>query len=103
VGAGVGTGCQYACMCDVFYAYDTVLARVGLLAMALCVLPSGLRILDLSYNPTLCSKEIQVSSKLRVLPCGTLLQTLDLQNFATAYRSSKRVINLARERWTLRA
>jgi len=26
-----------------------------------------------------------------------------LENFATAYRSSKRVINLARERWTLRA
>ena len=33
----------------------------------------------------------------------TLLQTLDLENFATAYRSSKRVVNLARERWTLQA
>jgi len=28
---------------------------------------------------------------------GTLLQTLDVENFATAYRSPKRVINLARE------
>ena len=33
---------------------------------------------------------------------GLLLQTLDLENFATAYRSSKRVINLVRERQTLR-
>ena len=29
--------------------------------------------------------------------------TPDLENFATACRSSKRVINLAGERWTLRA
>ena len=44
---------------------------------------------DLSYN-----KEIQVPSKIRVglLPSGIFLQTLDLENFATAYRSSKRVI-----------
>jgi len=56
----------------------------------------------LSTYPTQCYKEIQVSSKITVLLTGTLLQTLD--NFATAYRSSiKRVINLARERWTLRA
>ena len=53
-----------------------------------------------STYPTLCYKEIHVPSKigLRVLPSGILLQTLDLENFATAYRSSKRVINLARER-----
>jgi len=44
-----------------------------------------------STYPTLCYKDIQVSSKIRVLPSGTLLQTLDLQNFATA--SWKRVIN----------
>ena len=56
-----------------------------------------------STYPTLCFKEIQVPSKTRVLPSGTLLQTLDFENFAAAYRSSKRVINLARERWTLRA
>ena len=48
-------------------------------------------------------KEIRVPSKIRLLPSGTLLQTLDLENFATAYRSSRHVINLARERWTLRA
>jgi len=36
-------------------------------------------------------------------PSRTLLQTLDLENFARAYRPSKRVINLARERWTSRA
>ena len=56
-----------------------------------------------STYPTLCYKEIHVSSKIRVLLSGILLQTLDLANFATAHRSSKRVINLARERWTLRA
>ena len=56
-----------------------------------------------STYPTLCCKEIQVSPKIRALPSGTLLQTLDLENFAMAYRSSKRAINLAPERWTLRA
>jgi len=48
-------------------------------------------------------KEIHVPSKIRVLPSGILLQILDLENFATSYQSSKRVINLARERWTLTA
>ena len=56
-----------------------------------------------STYPTTGYKEIQVSSKIRVLPSRTLLQTLDLENFATAYRPSKCVINLAGERWTLRA
>ena len=56
---------------------------------------------DLSY--TLYCKETQVTSKIRVLPSGTLLQTRDLKFFATANGSPKRVINLARERWTLRA
>ena len=47
-----------------------------------------------------CCKEIQVPKKIKVLLSETLLQTLDLEkNFATAYRSLKRVINLARERW----
>ena len=57
----------------------------------------------LSTYPTLCYKEIRVTSKIRALSSGTLLQTLDLENFATAYRSSKRAINLAGERWTLTA
>ena len=52
---------------------------------------------------TLWRKEIQVSTKIRVLPPGTLCQSPILETFASAYRSSKRVINLARERWTLRA
>jgi len=51
-----------------------------------------------STRPTLCSKKIRVSPKIRVLPSGTLSQTPDLENFASAYRSSKRVINLARQR-----
>ena len=40
-------------------------------------------------------KEIRVYSKIRVLPSGTLSQTPDLENFASVYRLSKRVINLA--------
>ena len=51
-----------------------------------------------STYPTLCYKETHVPLKIRVLSSGILLQTLDLEYFATAYRSSKRVINLARER-----
>jgi len=42
-----------------------------------------------STCPTLCYNEIQISTKIRVLPSGTLSQTPDLENFATAYRSSK--------------
>ena len=56
-----------------------------------------------STYPTLCYKKTHVSLKIRVLPSGILLQTLDLEYFATTYRSSKRAINLARKRWTLRA
>ena len=52
-----------------------------------------------STYPTLCYKETHVPLKIRVLPSGILLQTLDFEYFATAYRSSKRVINLARESW----
>jgi len=37
---------------------------------------------------------------IRVLFSGTLFKTLDLENFATAYRSSKRAIDLSRQRWT---
>jgi len=51
----------------------------------------------------LCYKEIQVPSKIRVLPSETLFQTLDLEHFATAYRSLKRVINVAQQSWKLRA
>jgi len=34
-------------------------------------------------------------SKISVLPSGTLSQTTDLENFASVYRSSKRVVDLA--------
>jgi len=55
---------------------------------------------DLSYTGF---KEIRVPLKIRILPAETSLQTVDIENVATAYRSSKRIINLAREKWTLRA
>ena len=37
---------------------------------------------------TLCYKEIRVSPKITALPSGTLPQTVDFENFATACRSS---------------
>jgi len=40
-----------------------------------------------STCPTLCYKEIWLSSKIRVLASGTLSQTTDFENFATASRS----------------
>jgi len=101
-----------------FYQHDAMLARVLVMALCLsvclsvtsrCSIETVKRIgLFLAWElpsiyPTLSCKEIQISSKIEVLLSGTLLQTLDLEIFATAYRSSKRVINLARERWTLRA
>ena len=96
-----------------FHPRDTMLVLV--LAMAPCLCVSQVCVLLKRLNksgcylvwelpstyPILCYKEIQVPSKIRVLV--TFLQTLDLENFATAHRSSKRVINLARERWLLRA
>jgi len=36
-----------------------------------------------STTPTLCCKEIQVSTKIRVLVSGTFSSTPDLENFAT--------------------
>ena len=35
-------------------------------------------------------------SKIRVFPCGTLTQTPDLENFASVYRPSKRIIDFWR-------
>jgi len=40
-----------------------------------------------STYPTLSCKEIRVSPKIMVLPSGSLSQTLDVDNFATASRS----------------
>ena len=50
-----------------------------------------------STRPTLREKEIPFSPKIRALPSGILSHTLELENFATAYRSSKRVINLTQK------
>jgi len=97
-------------------AHDTMLARVAM-AQCLCLSVTSRCSVEmdgrielvfgvyrlLSTYPSLCYKEIQVSTKINVLPSGTLSQIPDLENFASAYRSSKCVINLARERWTLRA
>ena len=54
--------------------------------------------IHLSYTVV---KVIRLSPKLRVLFSGTQTQTPDLENFATAHRSSKRVIDQARLIWTL--
>ena len=69
---------------------DAMLAQV--LAVALCLSQVGVLSkwvnewswflaweLPTSTYLTLCYKEIRVSSKIRVLPSGTLLQTLDLK------------------------
>jgi len=97
-----------------FYPHNAMLARVLAVALCLC-LPVGVLSKRLNESvwflawelrstySTLCCTEIQVPSKIGVLPSGTLLQTPDLENLITAYRSSKRVVNLAREWWTLRA
>jgi len=42
-----------------------------------------------STHAALCWKGIRVSPKIRALPSGTLPQTLDLENFATARRPSQ--------------
>ena len=45
----------------------------------------------LSTGDKLCYKEIHVSTKIRVLPSGTLSQTQDLENFASAYIDRREV------------
>ena len=47
----------------------------------------------LSTSPTLCFQEIQVSTKIRIVPSGTP----DLENFATAYGSSN-VLSISLEK-----
>jgi len=53
-----------------------------------------------SFHPSYTVLKNRVSPKIRALASATLSRTPDLQNFASVYRSSKRVIDLARERWT---
>jgi len=99
-----------------FYPRDAMLARV--LAMAPCpclclsvtsrcsietdrrnnlVLAWGL----LSTSPTLYFMEIQVSTKIRVLPSGTFFLNSGLRKFRHGISIVERAINLARERWSL--
>ena len=70
-----------------------MLARV--LAMVLCQssIETAKRVglvfgMGASFYPTLYCKEIRVPPKIGVLPSGSLLEILDLENFATSYRSS---------------
>ena len=104
-----------------FYPRDTVLARVLAMALCLsvsvCVCLSQVGVLLKRINksgwfwhgsflrPILhcIIRKFGYLRKIRVTPSGTLLTTPDFENFATIGRSSKRVTNLAQERWTLRA
>ena len=84
-----------------FYPCDAMLAQVVAIALRLCrcsVEVDGL--IKLVFGNTVF-KEIQVSTKIRVLTSGILSKTPDLENFSLAYRSSRCVIDLAREGWTL--
>ena len=62
-----------------FYLRDATLARVLAIALCLAVCLSQVGVLSnlvlterlLSASPTLCVKEIQISTKIRVLPSGT--------------------------------
>ena len=60
--------------------------------------------MGVSFHPSYCVKrKFGYLQKLAFFASAILSQTPDIQNFASVYRSSKRVINLARERWVLRA
>ena len=52
------------------------------------------------FGPILHYVEIQISTTMSILSSvGRCPKLRTLKNFTTSYRSSKRVINLARERW----
>ena len=105
---GLLNGC--CCCILLFYPRDAMLATGTTVAMALCLCLSQVGVLKklldesswflawglLSTCPTLCFKEIQISSKIRDF-------SPERYSKLAAYRSSKRVVNLAREKWTLRA
>ena len=56
----------------------------------------------LSTSPALCYKKILVSTKNEGTSLWNVILNSGLEKVATSYRSSARVINLTRERWTLR-
>jgi len=85
-------------------------------AMLCCVCPSQVGVLskrlnestwflacELPSHPSYTAlKGNSVISKNKGTSLWNIVLNSGLKNFATAYRSSKRVINLARERWTLK-
>ena len=92
-------------LCDAMLAYGRVSVSVTNRYSVETVERFGLvlawELLSTYHTPCFKEIDVHIPSKIRVLPSGTLLQTLDLENFVTAYRSVKHVINLAQERWTL--
>ena len=66
------------------YAIALCLVQVEVLLKRLNGLSWFLAWRPISTYPTLCSKEIHVTSKIRVLPSGTLSKMLDLENFVAA-------------------
>ena len=52
-----------------------------------------------STSPALCLNRNSGISKNKGTPSGTQSETPDLENFVMAYRSSKHVIDFARQRW----
>jgi len=101
----------------IFYPRNIMLARVlsmAQLCLSVCLSQVGVlskRLNELNWfwrgsflSPILhCVKRKFGISKIRVLISGTLSQNLDLEYFGLVYRSSKRVVDFAREMWTLRA
>ena len=97
-----------------FYPRDAMLARVLATALSVCLCLSQVGVLSKRLNesswflarelpsnyPTPCCKE---SSKIRVLPSGTLLQSLYLENFCHGISIIEACYQISWERWTLRA
>ena len=100
-----------------YYPCDAMLARVLAMALCLSVCLSQVGVLLKwldgsswflawrlpSTSPILCFKEIQVCTKIRVLPSGTFFVNSGLRKFRQGISIVERAIPLARERWTLRA
>jgi len=76
-----------------FYPHDAMLAQV--LAVALCLSQVGVLSKGLNESSWLFAWELPLASfKNNLLPYGNLSKTSELENFALAYRSLKRVIDL---------
>jgi len=88
-----------------FYQHDAMLAWLLAVVMCLCVsvtrqycieMAAWIELIFACRFPSICAtmyfKEIRVPLKIRVLPSGTLSQTLDLENFTTAQHWSENVI-----------